>query len=385
MGRRNGLFNRLSIRLTAAFLLAVIAGIAIVAFSVYQGTTSAYAASIEDMQRIMGGWMGGLSWEMMGGMNSQPAVDFTDNLGRTLWVAGGLGVLIAIVLGGVFTRNIVAPLGEVTVAARRVAGGDLSQRVNVRGSSELTDLGESFNSMARTLKHDQDLRQNMIADIAHELRTPLSVLRANIEAMQDGILGTNPENLESLHQETVTLARLIEDLRTLSLAESGQLKMHKELTDMKAFSSKIVQGMQTQFDSKGIGVALEAPDIGTDIIIDPARIEQVLRNLLANALHYTPDGGRVTVKLMPDFDGLTISVADTGLGIPPEDLVHLFERFYRVDRSRARSTGGSGLGLAIVKQLVEAHGGRVWVNSEIGKGSTFFFHLPVVASGYQLP
>ncbi|XUW99711.1 MAG: ATP-binding protein [Dehalogenimonas sp.] len=374
----NKLFNRLSVRLTAAFLLAAVAGIAVVAVSVYQGTVNAYAASAQDLQRVMGGMMGGMSWEMMGGMASQPAVDFTNNLGRTLWIAGGLGALMAIVLGGIFTRNIVAPLGEVTVAARRVASGDLSPRVKVRGSSELTDLGESFNTMAQTLKQDQDVRQNMMADVAHELRTPLSVLRANIEAMQDGVLEPNAGNLESLHQETVTLARLIEDLRTLTLAESGQLKIHPEATDMKDLASRTLQGMQAQFSSKGIRASLEAAGSLPEVMVDPPRIEQVLRNLLTNASHYTPDGGRVTIKLAADNNGLTVSVTDTGLGIPKEDVPHLFERFYRVDRSRARATGGSGLGLAIVKQLVEAHRGRVWVESEIGKGSAFSFQLPQV-------
>ena len=230
--------------------------------------------------------------------------------------------------------------------------------------------------MADTLKHDRELRQNIVADIAHELRTPLSVLQANIEAMQDGVLEKSPENLESLHQETVTLARLIEDLRTLSLAESGQLKFNLKTTDMKELSTKVVEGMQTQFDSKRISLSLEAPEILTPVTVDPDRIEQVIRNLLSNALHYTPEGGRVTIRLVPDAGGLTASVTDTGIGVPQDDFPHLFERFYRVDRSRTRSTGGTGLGLAIVKQLVEAHGGHVSATSEVGKGSSFSFHLP---------
>jgi len=297
-------------------------------------------------------------------------------MGRTLWIAGLLGVVMALVLGGVFTRYIVAPLGEVTVAAKRIARGDFLQRVRPRGSSELAELGNSFNIMAETLKRDQELRQNIIADITHELRTPLSVLRANIEAMQDGVLETNPENLESLHQETLVLARLIDDLRTLSLAESGQLKFNFGRADIRELAVKVVDSMETQFASKGVRLSLEAEKGLAPIPADPDRIEQVLRNLLSNALHYTPKGGSVAVRLTPDGDGVTASVADTGIGIPAEDLPRIFERFYRVDRSRTRSTGGTGLGLAIVKQLVEAHGGRAWADSEPGKGSTFFFHLP---------
>jgi two-component system, OmpR family, sensor histidine kinase BaeS len=379
----NKLFNRLSVRLTAGFLLAAVIGVAVVAILAYRATSNdfrSYISDIEAMQRMMGGTGGmmGDSWtgNSWMGMTSQPALDFVSNLGRTLWIAGLVGVLLAIILGGLFARYIVAPLGEVTVAARRVAGGDFLQSVKARGSSELTELGESFNKMAETLKRDRDLRQNIVADIAHELRTPLSVLQANIEAMQDGVMENNPESLESLHQETVTLARLIEDLRTLSLAESGQLKFNLKATDMKELAPKVVDGMQTQFAARRISMSLEAPEILTPVSADPDRIEQVLRNLLTNALHYTPEGGRVAVKLDPDGDGLTVSVTDTGIGISPDDLPRLFDRFYRVDRSRTRSTGGTGLGLAIVKQLVEAHGGRVWATSEVGKGSTFFFHLP---------
>jgi signal transduction histidine kinase len=215
-------------------------------------------------------------------------------------------VLLAIILSGFFTRYIVAPLGEVTAAARRVAKGDFLQRVKAHGSSELTELGESFNLMAETLEHDRELRQNIIADIAHELRTPLSVLQANIEAMQDGVLDQNSENLESLHQETLTLARLIEDLRTLSLAESGELKFNLKTTDTKKLISKVVEGMQTQFASKSIRLSLEASDMLTPTTVDPDRIEQVLRNLLTNALHYTPEGGRVTVSVVPDGGSITV-------------------------------------------------------------------------------
>ena len=369
----------MSVRLTAAFLLAAVMGVVLVAVLAYRSTASdfrAFLGHLETMQATMGGMMG----NMMGGVIAQGAVDFMNNLGRTLWIAGFLGVLLALLLGGLFTRQIVAPLGEVAAAARRVAKGDFRQRVNVRGSSELRELGESFNVMAVTLSHDRELRQNIVADIAHELRTPLSILQANVEAMQDGVLETSAENLASLHQETLLLARLIEDLRTLSLAESGQLRFHSRDTDLKDLFSRVIEGFQTQFASKNVELALEAPDELVLVMADPDRIEQVVRNLLNNAYHYTSEGGRVTVRLVPEGSGITASVTDTGVGIPPENLPHIFDRFYRVDRSRARTTGGSGLGLAIVKQLVEAQGGRVSATSQVGKGSTFSFYLPLFSS-----
>lgn len=373
------LFNRMSVRLTAAFLLAAVMGVALVAALAYRSTASdfqAFLGHLEAMQGMMGGVMG----NMMGGVIAQGAVDFMNNLGRTLWIAGLLGVLLALLLGGLFTRHIVAPLGEVTAAARRVAKGDFRQKVKVRGSSELRELGDSFNIMAETLSHDRELRQNMVADIAHELRTPLSILQANVEAMQDGVLETSTENLTSLHQETLLLARLIEDLRTLSLAESGQLRFHYRDTDLKELLLRVTEGLQPQFASKNVEIALEAPDELATVMADPDRIEQVARNLLNNAYHYTSKGGLVTVKLVPDGNGVTVSVTDTGAGIPSENLPHIFDRFYRVDRSRARTTGGSGLGLAIVKQLVEAQGGLVSANSQVGKGSTFSFYLPFFSS-----
>lgn len=367
--------NRLSVRLTAAFLLAATTGVALVAVLAYRTTSSGFTDFISHLE-AMQGMMGGMMGSMMGGAINEAALEFISNLGQTLWLVGLLGVALALLLGWLFTRQIVAPLGEVATAARRIAKGDLSRKVKIHGSSELADLSESFNRMAETLSRDRELRQNMVADIAHELRTPLSVLQANIEAMQDGVMEASAENLASLHQETSMLARLIDDLRTLSLAESGQLEFHPRDTDLIKLSSRVIEGMRAQFASKNIHLALEASDGPALVFVDPDRIEQVIRNLLSNAYRYTPKGGRVTVGITTDGEGVVASVADTGTGIPPGDLPRVYERFYRVDRSRTRRTGGSGIGLAIVKQIVEAQGGRVWATSQTGKGSTFFFRLP---------
>ncbi len=368
-------FHRLSVRLTAAFLFAATMGVALVAVFAYYSAASdfrAFLGHVEAMQGMMGGGMGG----MIGGALAQAGIGFLSDLEQTLWIAGLLGIALALVLGGLFTRQIVAPLGEVAAAARHVAQGDLSQRVRIHGASELAELGESFNAMAATLGHDRELRQNMVADIAHELRTPLSVLQGNVEAMLDGVLEANAENLASLHQETLLLARLIEDLRTLSLAESGQLSFQIRATDLKALFSRVIEGLQAWFAAKHVKLAIEAPDNLASVQVDPDRTAQVMRNLLNNALHYTPEGGDITVRLIPDASGITTSVTDTGAGIPAEDLPRIFDRFYRVDRSRTRSTGGSDLGLAIVKQLVEAQGGHIWASSRAGKGSAFFFRFP---------
>jgi two-component system sensor histidine kinase BaeS len=368
------LFNRLSFRLIAGFLLSAVAGVILLAVLAYHNTSNDFSTFLSHIQAMQGMVEG-----MMGLNIDQAQLEFINNLGQTLWIAGLLGVAVALLMGGLFTWQIISPLSKVTAAARRIARGDLNQKVDVHGPAELTELGESFNIMAGNLKHDRALRQNMVADIAHELRTPLSILQANIEAMQDGVLETNTENLTSLHQETLLLSRLIEDLRTLSLAESGQLKYHFNTLDLNKLASRLIEAMQTQYGSKNIHLTLDSPEELPLIQADPDRLEQVVRNLLNNAFHYTPEGGNVTVKLVSDNDGITASVKDNGAGIPPESLPHIFERFYRVDQSRNRRTGGSGLGLAIVKQLVEAHGGRVWVTSQVGQGSTFYFRLPLMA------
>lgn len=380
---RISLLSRLAVRLTLAFLLASVLGVVLVAGLAYRSTSSEFndfLARLEAMDRMMGGGMG-----MMGGvLGSQTFIqaqsDFLSNLGRSLWLAGFFGAGLAIFLGYLFTRQIVAPLDEVASAAGRVARGDLEHRVSISGTSEIARLGESFNAMASTLSRDKQMRQNMVADIAHELRTPLSILQGNIEAMQDGVIDANPENLASIHQEALLLARLVEDLRTLSLADSGQLAFHHAETDLKALSVQVLNGFETQMTAKHISSSLEAPPDLPPVMTDSDRTAQALRNLLANALHFTPDGGKITVRLVKDNAGVTVSVLDTGIGISADELPRIFERFYRVDRSRSRTTGGSGLGLAIVKQLIEAQGGRVWAESQEGSGSAFSFFLPYSTS-----
>jgi two-component system, OmpR family, sensor histidine kinase BaeS len=380
------LLSRLSVRLTIAFLMAATLGVVLVAMLAYRSTSSEFSRFLNDldaMERMMGGGM--MGGGMMGGMMGVPGfaqatANFIDGLGRSIWLAAFSGVALALLLGYLFTRQIVSPLDEVANAAARVAYGDLDQRVAVRGSGELARLGESFNSMAATLSRDRRLRQNMVADIAHELRTPLTILQGNIEAMQDGVLETSKENLASIHQETVHLSRLVEDLRTLSLADSGQLKFRPAPADLKDLSLRVLDGFSTQMAAKNITPALDAHGNLPEVIADPDRTAQVLRNLINNALQFTPEGGNIAVRLTAENEGVTTSVIDTGIGIPADVLPHVFDRFYRVDRSRNRSTGGSGLGLAIVKQLVEAQAGRVWAESAQGNGSTFSFWLPVSTS-----
>ena len=222
----------------------------------------------------------------------------------------------------------------------------------------------------------------MMADIAHELRTPLSVLRGNLEAMEDGLLEPTPQQVAVLHDQSAALSRLVEDLRMLSLASAGHLELHRHPADVSELVRSVLMEIEAASRDRGVALSGDAPASLPHVSLDSDRIRQVLRNLIDNALRHTPPGGRIDVQVKATAKQLTVSVADTGSGIATQDLPHLFDRFYRADGSRARATGGSGLGLAIVKQLVEAHGGEVSVESEPGTGSVFSFSLPV---GHRSP
>jgi signal transduction histidine kinase len=320
----------------------------------------------------------------MGGMMGQPVTlarqNYLKGIAGFLWIGGAAGVVLSLVLGWIFSRQIVRPLDGIAEAAHKVAEGNLEQKIGSKGYSEVQDLGSSFNNMAATLRQDRDLRRNMIADIAHELRTPISVLHGNIEGIIDGVLPNNRETLEILHGETLELARLVEDLRTLSLAETGKLKFDLQPVDLGKLSARVADSFKTVASTRGITIEVTVPSGNHVVNVDADRTAQVLRNLIDNSLKYSPAGGVVQVGVGADKDNITVSVSDHGQGISAENLPLVFERFYRVDPSRSRSTGGSGLGLAIAKQLIEAQGGRIRAESKAGEGSTFSFSLPQAGS-----
>lgn len=285
--------------------------------------------------------------------------------------------LLALILGSLLFRQITSPLRSVSQAAEAIAAGQLGRRVQVDNQDEIGRLGQSFNRMAESLAQAEVERRNMVADIAHELRTPLTVVQGGLEAMLDGVYDLNSENIASLHRQTALLGRLVADLRDLALAEAGQLRLDWKLIDLQALVDQANEGLQGQAQEKGVTLQVDTPDTLPEIRGDEQRLQQVIFNLLSNALRHTATGGTITTRVEPKEDRVVVSVQDTGSGIPPEDLPHVFDRFYRVDRSRARSTGGSGLGLTIAKRIVEAHGGEIWADSWLGAGSTFSFSLPL--------
>ncbi|MBI5668482.1 MAG: HAMP domain-containing protein [Chloroflexi bacterium] len=306
-----------------------------------------------------------------------PAGDFLSAVNRSALLAGIAAGSLALILGSVLFVQIICPLRRLSTAAQGIAAGDLSQRVQLNGHDEISQVAATFNHMAETLQRFAAERRNMIGDIAHDLRTPLSIIQSNLEAMLDGVLPTTPEELTSLHQETLHLNRLITDLRTLSLAESGQLHLQKQTVEPGSLVQQVSDRMHLSAQEKNI--ILET-DIASDlppVQVDPERLMQVMTNLVDNAIRYNTNGSRVIVAAHRTKGRIELSVSDNGPGIPPEDIPHLFERFWRAEKSRNRATGGSGLGLAIVKQLIEAHHGEVQVESQTGSGTRFTIRLPV--------
>lgn len=301
----------------------------------------------------------------------------TRSINQFLLWGGLIAIAIALIITFVLSRRVLAPVKSLTYAARRLGQGDLAYRVKPEGRGELAELARTFNAMANNLQHAEQLRRNMVADTAHELRTPLSNIRGYLEAIQDKVVEPDEKTILSLNEEAALLSRLVDDLQELSLAEAGELKLIRQPDSVTELIKRVVAIIQAKAISKGIFLTVDLPEHLPLCDIDSHRIGQVLHNLMDNALAYTPRDGSIAVATR-EIDGrVEVSVTDTGEGIPPEHLPYIFERFYRVDKSRTRATGGHGLGLTIARRLVEAHGGTITAQSEPGKGSRFAFTIPV--------
>ncbi len=299
-------------------------------------------------------------------------------IGRFFLWGGLLAIIIAILLTFLLSRRILAPVKALSQAARQFGKGDFSQRVESADKGELGELATSFNSMAEDLERTERLRRNMVADIAHELRTPLSNLNGYLEAIRDGVIQPEEATIASLNEEAATLARLVEDLQEISISDAGELNLIFQPDDVGRLVRETTNGLQAKATAKGLTINVDISEDLPQANIDSHRIRQVLNNLLENAIAHTASGGRITVTARQREGRIYVSVADNGEGIPAEDLPNIFERFYRVDKSRSRATGGSGLGLTIARRIVEAHGGRIEVESQMGYGSIFTFDIPML-------
>jgi len=306
-----------------------------------------------------------------------PFLRLSASINRSLLLGGSLAIGIALLLTFVLSRRMMSPIGVLAGAARRLGHGDLSQRVRLQGEGEVASLAQAFNSMAGDLEYAEQLRRNMVADVAHELRTPLSNIQGYLEAIRDGMVEPDAAAIRSLNEETSLLSRLVNELQELSLAEAGELKLVYQAEDITNLVKQAVTPWQPQLTAGEISLSLELPDDLPLVNIDWQRVNEVLHNILENAVAHTPKGGTINVAASQKGKWVEVSVSDTGEGIPAEDLPHVFERFYRVDKSRARATGGSGLGLTIARRLIEAHDGTIVVQSKLGEGSRFSFTLPI--------
>lgn len=372
------------LKLALAFAGAAAVGVIVAAILVQRATSNEfnhYLENVAQMNGMMGGGMGRGAASMMGA----PETSFLDSVRNSLWIAGGIAIALATLLGILLSRQITAPLRRLSVAAARVGRGDTSCRVQARSEDEVGVLTGNFNCMVESLDRNQETRRKLMSDLAHEMSTPLAVMQGNLEGMLDGVVEPTPANISSLHEEALLLSRLVKDLRTLSQAESGRLNLVVAPADLGEVVSSIVNASEAEARRKQVALALRREDGLPKAMMDPDRISQVVTNLLSNALRYTSEGGTISISVRPGGNNgkrdssLVVSVSDTGQGISAEDLPHVFDRFFQGSQPREKRSGGSGIGLAVVKELVEAHGGKVWVESAQGKGSTFSFTIPAAA------
>jgi signal transduction histidine kinase len=373
------------VKLFASYLVVVLVGIATLLVAASLATPSFFNLRMAQMMAgpdaaMMGrGGMGPGNPAMSAQVDAALADAFHGALGQGLLVAGAAAVASAIAASVLVSRRIAGPIHELAGASYRIANGQYAERVSARGSDELGELGSSFNAMAAALEATEQRRSELIGDVAHELRTPLATLRGYLEGLLDGVVQPSDETWARLHDETGRLQRLVDDLQELSRAEARQLSLQPSRLSVMDLVHNAVGRVESAYADKGVALATDVPPGLADVYADGDRAIQVVTNLLGNALRYTAAGGSVRVAAMQGSHGqLPLSVSDTGAGIPAEHLPRIFERFYRVDKSRSRALGGSGIGLTIARALVEAMGGRIWAASPgAGRGATFTFTLPV--------
>ncbi|MCK4598478.1 HAMP domain-containing protein [Candidatus Bipolaricaulota bacterium] len=320
--------------------------------------------------------MGVLLLSEQGSVLDPAEEEFLASAKRSALLGGGIASGIALLLSAFLISQVLSPLRLLSRATERIAHGDLTQRVALKARDEFGQLGTSFNRMIDNLRRSETIRQTMTADIAHELRTPVTIIQGNLEAILDGVYQPTAETIAPIYEETLHLGRLIDDLRDLALAEAGELRLNKEPTDLVTLVNQVTEMVSSSLE-RGPELHVRVDHSLPKVSLDPKRIRQVMANILSNALRHTPATGEIWVEVLQEGGEVELRVTDSGPGIPPEDLPHLFERFYRGDQARSRSEGGSGLGLAIAKQWVEAHGGRIWAENNEQTGARFVVRLPL--------
>lgn len=377
--------SHLGARLFLSYLAIILMGFAVLMAASQFALPASFNRHMLGMQAAGGAGMGP---GMMGtgqqggagqGFGPRQFADFRAGFNDALMAATLAATLAALALSFFLSRGVTAPVQAMSRASQRIADGHYDERVPVRGSDELSQLASGFNRMAERLGEVESMRRRLIGDVSHELRTPLAAIQGSMEGLMDGVLPATNETFEQLHAETDRLNRLVDDLQELSRVEARAYSLQPQPVDLAPLVQAVAKRLASQAASRHVSVSVEVPPSLPQVLADEDRLMQILTNLAANGLQYTPQGGAVTIAAAHEGREVRISVRDTGIGIPPEHLPHVFDRFYRVDKSRSRQAGGgSGIGLTIARALVEAHGGRIWAASEgEGTGSTFAFTLPI--------
>ncbi|KAF0107173.1 MAG: two-component sensor histidine kinase [Anaerolineaceae bacterium] len=374
----------LGVRLFLSYLVVILVGVVVLAAATQFTLLGAYGRHLGLMEEMVSATsesgMGlGMGRGQGQGSSENLFSSFRSSFNEALVWAGLAALAAALAVSLLVSRGISAPIRAMTVASQRISEGRYEERVRAAGSDELGQLAGSFNRMAEKLEQTESLRRRLIGDVAHELRTPLTAIKGSMEGLMDGVLPPTPETFDQIHQEADRLSRLVDDLQELSRVEAGAFQLDRKPAAAAGLVNFVLKRLSRQFEAKGVALTSDLPASLPPILADEDRIGQVLLNLAGNALHYTPAGGQVVISAEARGGEVVFAVADNGIGIPAEHLPHIFDRFYRVDKSRSRAGGGSGIGLTISKHFVEAHGGKIWVESAgENRGSIFRFTLPEV-------
>jgi histidine kinase len=368
--------RHLGIKLFLSYLIVLLVGVVVLASTTQFALPGAFSRQMAHMAGGMGpGMMAGPGFGQGGGQAQDLYTTFRASFNEALAWAVLVAVAAALVVSMIFSRGVIAPVRAMMSVSQRIAEGHYNERVQVRGADELGQLAGRFNTMAGKLEQIESMRRQLIGDVTHELRTPLTAIKGSMEGLMDGVLSATDETFGQIYQEADRLGRLVDDLQELSRVEADTFKLDLRPVAVADLVNAALTRLSRQYEEKGVALTSSLPADLPLVQADEDRVGQVLLNLIGNALQYTPAEGSVQISAVRHGDEVEIMVTDTGVGIPSEHLPHIFDRFYRVDRSRSRRAGGgSGVGLTIARYLVEAHGGRIWAESEgEGKGSRFTF------------
>ncbi|MCI0713050.1 MAG: ATP-binding protein [Chloroflexi bacterium] len=358
-------------KLFLSYLVVIVVGLAVIAISM------SYTALASFEHEMMGNGFGGGRRHMQAMLDEQVEQSFEDAVNNSLLRSSVAAVIVAGIVSLFISQRITRPLRQLAHASQQLAAGQYPEPLQPKSRDEIGELTHHFNQMAHSLAEQEQLRQQLIADISHELKTPLATIKGYMEGLQDGIIPATDDTYLLIQQEADRLQRLVHDLQELSKAEARRIDLHETNVNVKELITSTVSWIRPQFEGKYLDLATRLPDDLITVRGDVDRLRQVLLNLLGNALNYTPYGGNVTVSLTADNGQVDIAVQDSGVGLSAQDLQRVFQRFYRVDKSRARASGGSGIGLTVSKHIVEAHGGSIRASSDgPGQGSTFTVTLP---------